>query len=58
MSAHGKNARSRRYTGIYERLLILDEATEGLAPLIQAEICQCLAQQPMGGVMRRRRRCG
>jgi len=26
------------------RLLILDEATEGLAPLIRAEIWQCLAR--------------
>ena len=25
------------------KLLILDEATEGLAPLIRAEICACLA---------------
>src|SRR5215472_10419450 len=31
------------------RLLILDEATEGLAPLIRAEIWQCLAQLKAAG---------
>src|SRR5262249_887616 len=31
------------------RLLILDEATEGLAPLIRAEICQCLTQLTAAG---------
>jgi branched-chain amino acid transport system ATP-binding protein len=31
------------------RLLILDEATEGLAPLIRAEIWQCLARLKAGG---------
>jgi branched-chain amino acid transport system ATP-binding protein len=31
------------------RLLILDEATEGLAPLIRAEIWQCLTQLKAGG---------
>jgi branched-chain amino acid transport system ATP-binding protein len=32
------------------RLLILDEATEGLAPLIRAEIWQCLSQLKAGGL--------
>ncbi len=32
------------------RLLILDEATEGLAPLIRAEIWQCLAQLKAAGL--------
>ena len=32
------------------RLLILDEATEGLAPLIRAEIWQCLAQLKQSGL--------
>ena len=31
------------------RLLILDEATEGLAPLIRAEIWQCLARLKAAG---------
>jgi branched-chain amino acid transport system ATP-binding protein len=31
------------------RLLILDEATEGLAPLIRAEIWRCLAQLRAAG---------
>jgi branched-chain amino acid transport system ATP-binding protein len=31
------------------RLLILDEATEGLAPLIRAEIWQCLTQLKAAG---------
>jgi branched-chain amino acid transport system ATP-binding protein len=31
------------------RLLILDEATEGLAPLIRAEIWQCLSQLKAAG---------
>ena len=31
------------------RLLILDEATEGLAPLIRAEIWRCLARLKAGG---------
>jgi branched-chain amino acid transport system ATP-binding protein len=31
------------------RLLILDEATEGLAPLIRAEIWQCLTQLKVSG---------
>jgi branched-chain amino acid transport system ATP-binding protein len=31
------------------RLLILDEATEGLAPLIRAEIWQCLTRLKAGG---------
>jgi branched-chain amino acid transport system ATP-binding protein len=31
------------------RLLILDEATEGLAPLIRAEIWQCLARLRLAG---------
>ena len=32
------------------RLLILDEATEGLAPLIRAEIWQCLARLKAAGL--------
>jgi branched-chain amino acid transport system ATP-binding protein len=32
------------------RLLILDEATEGLAPLIRAEIWRCLAQLKQSGL--------
>ena len=32
------------------RLLILDEATEGLAPLIRAEIWSCLARLKAGGL--------
>jgi branched-chain amino acid transport system ATP-binding protein len=32
------------------RLLILDEATEGLAPLIRAEIWRCLARLKAGGL--------
>jgi branched-chain amino acid transport system ATP-binding protein len=32
------------------RLLILDEATEGLAPLIRAEIWQCLGRLKTGGL--------
>ncbi|KXU87517.1 ABC transporter ATP-binding protein [Paraburkholderia monticola] len=32
------------------KLLILDEATEGLAPLIRSEIWQCLAQLKTGGL--------
>jgi branched-chain amino acid transport system ATP-binding protein len=32
------------------RLLILDEATEGLAPLIRAEIWRCLEQLKRGGL--------
>jgi branched-chain amino acid transport system ATP-binding protein len=32
------------------RLLILDEATEGLAPLIRAEIWRCLARLKQGGL--------
>ena len=32
------------------RLLILDEATEGLAPLIRAEIWRCLAKLKAGGL--------
>jgi branched-chain amino acid transport system ATP-binding protein len=32
------------------RLLILDEATEGLAPLIRAEIWQCLERLKTGGL--------
>ena len=32
------------------RLLILDEATEGLAPLVRAEIWACLAQLKISGV--------
>jgi len=32
------------------RLLILDEATEGLAPMIRAEIWQCLAQLKASGL--------
>ena len=32
------------------RLLILDEATEGLAPLIRAEIWRCLAQLKSSGL--------
>ena len=31
------------------RLLILDEATEGLAPLVRAEIWRCLARLKQGG---------
>jgi branched-chain amino acid transport system ATP-binding protein len=31
------------------RLLILDEATEGLAPLIRAEIWQCLTRLKQAG---------
>ena len=31
------------------RLLILDEATEGLAPLVRAEIWQCLARLKSAG---------
>jgi branched-chain amino acid transport system ATP-binding protein len=32
------------------KLLILDEATEGLAPLIRAEIWQCLARLQSAGL--------
>jgi branched-chain amino acid transport system ATP-binding protein len=32
------------------RLLILDEATEGLAPLVRAEIWRCLARLKRGGL--------
>jgi branched-chain amino acid transport system ATP-binding protein len=32
------------------RLLILDEATEGLAPLVRAEIWQCLAALKRDGL--------
>jgi branched-chain amino acid transport system ATP-binding protein len=32
------------------RLLILDEATEGLAPLIRAEIWRCLARLKQSGL--------
>jgi branched-chain amino acid transport system ATP-binding protein len=32
------------------RLLILDEATEGLAPLIRAEIWRCLASLKQSGL--------
>jgi branched-chain amino acid transport system ATP-binding protein len=32
------------------RLLILDEATEGLAPLVRAEIWQCLATLKRDGL--------
>ena len=34
------------------KLLILDEATEGLAPKIRTEIWQCLATSQAGGARR------